>query len=228
MKLARLTTTPTTVQILNHLRSPNERHLQYEVTDFQAELESLRTLVATIVRDQKRSDWDAMVAPLLHQALQDQPRRLLNTMSFWHWVNLIPMRDFVTARWMPNTDLSTVDVLPRSQVGRFLGTPSLVGVSRNATARLYWVAETLWDPDHGYSITEAVLNNQDFMQVIFERRFGLYPEAAIALALEYMEGSLLGASETDLRNAGKRLNFFFSTIAPEQLDVSEIRNLIRE
>ena len=228
MKLARLNGRQTPSQTLNHLVAPDEDHIQIEVTRYAAPIETVRDDILIMVQDTDKPGWDAELAPRLHKALNGQPRRILTDMGFWHWMNLYPFRNFVVNRWFQDADFASRETLTRGEMGRFYGSASLNGYARNATSRLYWVAETLWHEDREYSLAQAVLKNQDFIQVIFDRKFGLHPEAATAFALEYVEGSLVDSNEKELRDCGKRLNFFFSTIAPEQLSVSDIRSLIKK
>jgi Family of unknown function (DUF6339) len=167
------------------------------------------------------STWDAALAPVVHGALRGCSRRTLLDMRLWHWMAVTQLQDYVLRRWCRLEEIHEELVLPPAQMERFLGRPTLRGVSRNAVARLYWVADALYSPEEGYSLVDTVLGNQDFFQNIFERKFGLYPPAAKVCARQLSE-----ASEADRRRALKLLNLYASTIALESLEESNIIPLV--
>jgi hypothetical protein len=67
----------------------------------------------------------------------------------------------------------------------------------------------------------AALENQDFFQAIFERKFGLHrPAASACLSV------LNNASEEDRRQTTKDLNHVLTTIAVELLTQPEVEGLL--
>jgi hypothetical protein len=105
--------------------------------------------------------------------------------------------------------------------GRFLGPPTLNGVSRNTFARLWWCVEALYSGDDKYKLVNAVLQKQDLFQAVFERRFGLHAPTAKQFIRKFGL-----ARELEWRTAARRLDYRFRTILLEALDQTEIAKLI--
>jgi len=162
----------------------------------------------------ERAKWDREMAPILHACLEKIPRRLASDARFWHWLCTGPLSRFVWLRWVGEVPEDVHAACKPSIVGRFLGGNSLNGFSRNALARLWWVAETFGGD--GEMISKA-FERQDLFQAIFERRLGLHPPAARACLEE-----LHDASTAEFRARIKRLNHHLSTIVLEVLDELEI------
>jgi hypothetical protein len=169
------------------------------------------------------SSWDQDMVEPLHASFCGVPRRLLLDMHVWHWLCVVPFRTFVLRRWCAATTIDSPEELSASERGRFLGSSSLNGVSRNALARLFWCGETLWSEDRGYELARKALERQDFFQAVFERRFGLYRPAARAAVLK-----LANTKEQVWRNSLKGLNFCLSTMVIEAMDEESITNLLEE
>ena len=173
------------------------------------------------------AEWDAPFARALHKAMKPVPRRFATDMRLWHWLCCLHLQDFVWLRWHgskpENSNLEATLENSRAMVGHFGGAGSLHGVSRNAAARLYWCAESLWSPEEKYRWVDAVLSRQQSFTHIFERRLGLYQPAAIALLRSFE-----GKSEKDLQGAAKRLNHYATTVVLETLDEEDIASLADE
>jgi hypothetical protein len=187
-----------------------------EAVGSDAELRLVDSALSDLDPDARGSDLDKALVEPIHLALRGMSRRQGADMRMWHWMASVRFRDFVWRRW-GGTEGS---VLSDSIAPRFLGGPSLGGVSRNTFARLYWLAEHLGGD---YAEARAVLGRQDMFQAIFERTFGLYPPAVQACLRKFR-----GRSEDDVRSATKWLNYVASTTVLEALDASEIESILTE
>jgi hypothetical protein len=209
----------------------NPDSLPVETLDRLADLEGIQSKISQLIDENgdkalpagQRSLWDRELIQPLYEALRSLPRKILVDMRFWHWLCILPLQDFVWYRWHgyipehPRRALSEHHAL----VGRFTGTPTLNGFSRNALSRLYWCASTLYSENEGFYWVELALQNQDLYQAIFERKFSLYPPAVKACLKE-----LKDKTETERREATRRLNHHLTTIVLETLSEDDIRQLI--
>lgn len=170
----------------------------------------------------ERARLDRELAEPLHRALTGLSRRTSTDMQFWHWLCIYEFRDIVWYRWYGRIPADFSGIISPPLAERFLGAPTLHGVSRNSFARLWWCAETLYSDEEGYDLAHAALGSQDFFQGIFEREFGLYVPAARACVRV-----LRDSSDAERRIATKALNHYFTTIVAEALTEDEImRNLL--
>ena len=161
-------------------------------------------------------EWDTELATALHRDLMELSNRDALDMRFWHWMCTIPFRAYVQARWASRgEEVSAVDA------SRYLGTPSLRGVSRNALARLLLAVRALWSTEDGYRWVEMAFENQDRFQGIFERRLGLHRPAAKACLVK-----LKGVPESVHREALRRLDHILTTVVVEALDQDEVEQLL--
>lgn len=173
-------------------------------------------------RRAERAAWDAEMVEGLHRAMADLPRRLKLDMRLWHWLTTEIFQDFVLRRW---ANLSAVDdssgIAPNVSA-RFVGSASLVGVSRNALARIFWCGETLWEGGE-YGLAQKALRRQDLFQGVFERKVGLYPPAARA-AVRFLD-----KVDEDLARAALRLlNHYLTTTAVEWLLEEKVEAMLAE
>lgn len=197
--------------------------VETEPVGLAVDLSEVKSLLDELVAsNEPESTWDRIVAPVLHQKLRNLPRRLAADMRLWQWLCIAAFPEFVWHRWCGGIPSDMTAALRPSVVERFLGAPTLRGISRNTFARLWWCAECLYDERDGYKWVEAALANQDFFQGIFERELGLYPPAARACIRV-----LLDETEEQRRQALKRLNHLLTTIVLEVLDEQQIMNLLR-
>jgi len=228
-ELRRFTVPVTRPWLYRLLENPDS--MLTEPIDGQATLRDVKRTINRLIKKcgseplpaNQRSAWDRELVKPLYEALNRLPRRTLVDMRFWHWLCTSPLRDFVWYRWHGQLPDDPRSVLNQSQalVGRFTGTPSLNGFSRNALTRLYWCAATLYTEEEGFYWVELALRNQDLYQAIFERKFSLYPPAVRACLRE-----LKDKSETERREATKRLNHHLTTIVLETLTEDDIRNVL--
>jgi len=169
----------------------------------------------------ERSKADALMAVSLHKALAGQVTvRDAADMRLWHWFAVAHRPNFVWRRWTGNVPTDPEAALTASLKGRFLGAPTLNGVSRNTFARLWWCAETL-GKEADYSLVSAVLQKQDLFQAVFERRFGLHRPTAVAFITQFAD-----KGEESWRAAARRLDYRLSTVVLEALPEEDIGHLI--
>lgn len=160
---------------------------------------------------------DAALAPKLHEVLRPLGRRQLLDAGLWQWLCLEPLRDYVLARWCGGVSQDQLPNLKTSKLQRFVGSPTMVGMSRNAVARLFWGAEAAYATTGSYEDCALVFGSADLYVGVFEREMGLHPEAAMAIIRR-----LADEPEERRRQALRRLNFVLSTTALEALSAAEV------
>lgn len=170
----------------------------------------------------ERARWDRrMVAPV-HIALSNLSEREAADMRLWHRLCTHEFAEFVWLRWhgmVPADPANTLETHGSLQA-HFLGRQSLVGVSRNALARLWWVGHALRDVTGGYELAEKAIGNQDLFVSVFERRLGLCTPVARAVISHASESQRLW------RRVTETLNHVFTTIAPECLPEETLARLV--
>jgi hypothetical protein len=170
---------------------------------------------------------DTQLVEPLHRAMPSLSHRAATDMRFWHWLCIVVLPDVVWYRWHGGIPDSPADVLTENpaMAERFLGASTLRGMSRNALARLWWCAETLYSEQDGYDLARQALTRQDLFQAIFERQFGLYPPAALACLRRFGNGKV---SEREWREGTRRLNHYLTTIVVEALSEEDILRLLED
>lgn len=168
----------------------------------------------------ERAVLDRELVEPLHRAMRHLSRRDAADMRLWHWLCTAELPDLVSWRWYGSENIPRED-LTQSLAGRFIGSGTLNGVSRNALARLWWCAESLYSELDGYRLAREALKIQDRFQAIFERYFGLYPPAARACIRQYES-----ASQKDWRDGTLRLNHYLTTIVLETLSEDDVTELL--
>jgi hypothetical protein len=144
-------------------------------------------------------------------------------MRFWQWLAIEVLQDFVWERWFNGRPADQAKAVSSpSRALRFLGSASLVGASRNAICRLYCVAERLHTPEDGYKWCTSVFSQQDKQQSIFERKFGLYPPACLAI-LKLTAGKPGAVTQA----ISKRLNHIATTLVVDAMTEQEISDALR-
>lgn len=165
----------------------------------------------------ERAKLDRELAAPLHKALAHLAGRIATDMHMWHWLCVCEFKDIVWYRWYGRVPTDLSGIISPALAERFLGTPTLHGISRNALARLWWCVETLYSESDKYDLVDIALGSQDFFQAVFEREFCLYVPAAKACLR-----ALRNASEDERREAARELNHYFTTIAAEALSEKDI------
>jgi broad specificity phosphatase PhoE len=184
-------------------------------------LSPLRDAIASLKSDTTGTAIDVELVEPVHVALEGLTRSEAADMRMWHWLAAAEFPDLVWKRWRGT--VPSVDELPeaaRTHYRRFAGTSTLVGVSRNTLARLWWVAEHL---EGDYERARFALSNQDMFQAIFERLLGLYCPAAAGCLNRFA-----GRSEAERRAAARWLNHAASTTVLEVLSEDEIGSIVEE
>lgn len=187
------------------------------------ELEALTEAVSSAPDANTASSLDSALVEPVHRALAGLTHAEAADMRVWHWLCAVAFPDFVWRRWRQDGTPGDQDIfasLTDSMLRRFLGAPTLVGVSRNTFARLWWTAEHL---DGDYDLARRALARQDAFQAIFERLFGLHLSAARA-AIRSFEGR----GEAEVRRAARWLNYAAATAVLEALSEGEIADILNE
>ena len=164
---------------------------------------------------------DTSLAEALHRSLRDVRRRTLLDPRTWQWLTIVEFGDYTLARWADGIERSRADELTTAQLGRFVGSASLVGRSRNALARLFWGADMAYSVTGDYAHVETVFANSDLVVGVAERLIGLDPDASIAIM-----DRLKVLKEKQRRDALKRLNHILSTTALEALTPQQAVELL--
>jgi len=221
VELRRLTVPLTIRQLAAVLQDPS--YIESEPLGLAADFDEVRGVFDRFYSDNaeassaERARLDRELAVPVHRALAGLSRRTATDMQFWHWLCICLFREIVWYRWYGRIPTNFSGIISPSLAERFLGAPTLHGVSRNAFARLWWCAEALYTEEDGYDLVHIVLSSQDFFQAIFERELGLYVPAARACVRV-----LRDSSEDERRQATKELNHYFTTIVAEALSEEDI------
>ena len=228
VELRRLTIPPTERQLAAVMQDPS--YIETEPLDFSADFSEVQGIFDKFYADNtdvssvERARLDRELAVPLHRALEGLSRRKATDMQFWHWLCICQFRDIVWYRWYGHIPTNFSGIISTSLAERFLGAPTLHGISRNAFARLWWCTEALYNEEDKYDLVYIVLSRQDFFQAVFERELGLYVPAARACVLV-----LKDSSEDERRQATKELNHYFTTIVAEALGEEDIiHNLLNK
>ena len=185
-------------------------------TGLDKPLERVVEKAAEIVdRVSRGTERDAELAPVLHEALKDVPRRLLTDRLLWHWMTTSPLRDFVNHRWPPDDE-------GRPVPERYLGSQTLNGVNRNALARLYWTADATVE-NGSYNLTEKVLTNSDLHLGIFDRQLCL-DNRLVKACVRLLDGF----HEDVRRKALLLLRIRLRTTVVEALDETQVNALVND
>lgn len=177
--------------------------------------------VNSLEPDIQGSAIDAALVESIHRALPLSRREAADP-RVWQWLCVTQFADLVWQRWGDGTPPpdELKEALKARMFSRFLCRPSLNGISRNTLARLWWTAEEL---ESDYALARKALANQDMFQNIFERFFGIYPEAARA-CLDRFDGR----SAAEIRSAAKWLQQCATTTVLEGLDEADISTILDE
>lgn len=189
----------------------------------QIELAAMSEVMASIPGNVNGSELDTYLMEPVHRSLAGLTHAEAADMRVWHWLCASAFPEFVWRRWRPNGVPAPHEVstsLSDSIVRRFLGTPTLLGVSRNTFARLWWTAEHL---EGDYDLARMAIARQDPFQAIFERLFGLHLPAARAAIRAFQ-----GRSEADARRAARWLNYAAATAVLEALSEDEVTAILDE
>jgi hypothetical protein len=169
-----------------------------------------------------RATWDAALVEPVHSSLKHLPRHLHLDPTFWQYLTTERLRDFVWQRFWdgsPPSDVAEALEQP-TKWRRFECRRTMNAMSRNAVARLFWAGDLL-SVASDYSLARDAFMKQEIQQQVFDRLFGLHPDAARAFVRKSN-----GLKGRDIQKLGERLNEYASTIAVEFLNDKEIEKLL--
>ncbi|MFC2076819.1 DUF6339 family protein [candidate division KSB1 bacterium] len=191
---------------------------------FRVKFKSLCGDGKSVLSDSHRAKWDQYLAEILYGCMSEVPLQIAYDMRLWHWLCTVELSDFVWSRWfgqIPDQPAKVILDTPRGFRERFVGSPTLHGVSRNALARLYWCARALYNKQEKHKYVRKAFQKQDLFQAIFERRLGLHTPAVRACLDVY-----LTEPEDVFRKGLKRLDHHLTTHALESMNIKDIKELI--
>jgi hypothetical protein len=161
---------------------------------------------------------DVKLAPVLHDVLKDQSRRLLLQPRFWEWLALVELPDYVVARWVDDR-LN----LTGANIGRFLAGTGVSSVANHALARLYWTAEVSWVERGDYSGVQNLLSKADLHKTLFTNELCLQPRLCLAHADEMIKNY----NEDEAREMVKLLGFVQTSTSYVSLSEADLQGLIK-
>jgi hypothetical protein len=107
---------------------------------------------------------------------------------------------------------------------RFLGGTSLKSLtSRQAISRLFWPYKILETTE----LVRQCFEKQDIAVAVFERQFGLHPEAAKAF-IKNISVKHVNLDKKNIQLEAKKLNRYFATISSDYLNQDSIKDLLFE
>jgi hypothetical protein len=198
-------------------------HNEIPSTQSILELPGLDRLKKKLATGEYSSSDDADVAQQIHGVFRDLDDRTMTDTQMWQWLTTTQFKHYVLDRWKPKN--KNLDLTKPSAQAHFLAGGSMAGVSRNALARLYWAANTLWTDDDGYKYSDVVLGVPDLYSGIFEREFGLHPPLAREFAKQYAKGKKI--SEAEHREWLKNVNHVLTTVVVEGFKEGQLAKFVK-
>ena len=189
---------------------------------------------------------DSELAPMFFDALNFLPKKELLDVRFWQWLSLYHFENYTWIRWWATKNSTNRSLWPlktanekidqikgndknnnglwSTVVSRFLGGNSMKSLtSRQALSRLFWPYKILGSKE----LAGLCFEKQDIAVAVFERQYGLHPEAAKAfitnISIKYPK-----LEKKNIQYEAKKLNRYFATLATEYLDQEDIKRLIFE
>lgn len=149
---------------------------------------------------------------------------LLADPGIWAWVSLVPMREYMLARWFDGRDLSDLDWSAETKFDYFYtNRNNLKRHTRCGTRRLFIAALACMKADGDMGNLELFFESTDLYTGIFERRLGLDSEIAVELVL-----ALSGKERALARYVLRSVELMLSTVALEYLDRGQKKKLISD
>lgn len=198
-------------------------HNEIPSTETILELPGLDRLKKKLATGNYSSSDDANVAQQIHGVFRNLDDRTMTDTQMWQWLTTTQFKHYVRDRWKPKN--KNLDLTNHAAQQRFLAGGSMAGISRNALARLYWAANTLWTEEDGYKYSDVVLNVQDLYSGIFERELGLHPPLAREFAKQYAKGGKI--SEDVHREWLKNVNHVLTTVAVEGFNEGQLAKFVK-
>ena len=182
---------------------------------------------------------DALFSKIIFDQLKYFPRRELTDIRFWQYIGLEYLQNYIWIRW--SRDISDIKQLNKDEkikiiksfnkdedevwssiTSRFLGGSSLKSLtSRHAISRLFWPYKILEDEE----LVKLCFEKQDIAVAVFERQYGMHPEAAKAF-IKNISLKHTNLEKKNIQLEAKKLNRYFATINADYLDQNSIKKLL--
>ena len=172
---------------------------------------------------------EAKIAQELYEALAPALKaepNLLAEPGVWAWVSLVPMREYMVARWsksLASAD-SDSDSYQETKFDYFYThRNNSKHHTRCGTRRLYIAAAACIKADGDFANLKKFFESTDLYTGIFERRLGLDSEIAVELVV-----ALSGKDRAVARYVLRSVELMLSTVSLEYLDRNQKRKLIAD
>jgi hypothetical protein len=215
-----------TLEILNNRAITTSDFKIFKVGNAEIELVGFPTIVAADLPNVQKQQFETKCATELFGALepvQNSNPNLLFDPKFWAWVSLVPMRDYILARWCGGAGLFG-KVLPADISTGYFFTKrgDLKGHTRSGARRLYIAAKACQLADGNLGNLSKFFADTDLYTGIFERRMSLDSEIAVELAI-----ALVDKDRATRRYVLRSVQLMLGTIALEYLQRNQKKELIR-
>ncbi len=182
---------------------------------------------------------DAYFSNQIFEQLQYYPRRELTDIRFWQYIGLEYLQNYIWFRWsktvknnVPLKNDEKKKIIKQfnkddeekwsSITTRFLGGTSLKSLtSRHAISRLFWPRYILEEKE----LVKLCFEKQDIAVAVFERQYGMHPEAAKAF-IKNISKKHSNLEKKNIQQEAKKLNRYFATINADYLDQNSIKKLL--
>ena len=223
------------VEIGDKKNSNQNKFLQ--IDELKAKINQHITNVATDKKTILKSD--AVFSNIIFNQLQYYPRRELTDIRFWQYIGLEYLQNYIWFRWaklvknnVPLKNEEKIKIIKlfnkdeneiwSSITTRFLGGTSLKSLtSRHAISRLFWPCYILGDQE----LVKLCFEKQDIAVAVFERQYGMHPEAAKAF-IKNISIKHAKLEKKNIQLEAKKLNRYFATINADYLDQNSIKQLL--
>ncbi len=190
---------------------------------------------------------DAIFSEIVYKTFSNLDIKDLADVRFWQWISLEYLQDYIWTRWWISKNLNNSKNLPLTNdekikilrstsneeinveiwspiTVRFLGGTSLKSLtSRQAISRLFWPYKILETTE----LVRQCFEKQDIAVAVFERQFGLHPDAAKAF-IKNISVKHISLDKKNIQLEAKKLNRYFATISPDYLNQESIKDLLFE
>ena len=214
-----------TLEILNKPAITSSDFKIFKVDGAEIELVGFPTITAGDLPKVQTQQFETNCAIKLFDALepvQNANPNLLFDPRFWAWVSLVPMRDYILARWCGGAGLFG-KVLPADISTGYFFTKrgDLKGHTRAGARRLYIAAKACKLADGNLDNLSKFFADTDLYTGIFERRMSLDSEIAVELAI-----ALVDKDRATRRYVLRSVQLMLGTIALEYLNRKQKKALI--
>jgi hypothetical protein len=172
---------------------------------------------------------EAKIAQELYEALAPALKaepNLLADPGVWAWVSLVPMREYMIARWSKSLASADSDSDSNEETKFdyfYTNRNNLKQHTRCGTRRLYIAAAACIKADGDFGNLKKFFESTDLYTGIFERRLGLDSEIAVELVV-----ALSGKDRAVARYVLRSVELMLSTVSLEYLDRNQKRKLIAD